>query len=75
MKFESSICRIFEVFLENSLKTTGVNHNVAPSRSKSEVLAEIQPFGSFVACICFIKCKNGKHACPFSLMELLRELS
>ena len=74
MKSESSICRIFEVFMENSLKTTGVSHNVGPSRSKSEVLAEIQPFGSFVACVCFIKCRNGKHAFPFSLMKPLGEL-
>lgn len=75
MKFESSICRIFDVFLENSLNTTGVNHNVGLSRSHSEVLAEIQPFASFVACVHFIKSKRGKRAFPFSLMELLGELS
>lgn len=40
MVFASSICGIFEVFLQNSLKTPGAGHSVALSRRKSGVPVE-----------------------------------
>lgn len=64
MKCKSSICEILDIFLENSLKTTGVSHGFVLNKSKSEVLVEIHPSPSFVICICFT-----------SLKELLGELS
>lgn len=58
MKCKSSICGILDVFLENSLKTTGVSHGVVLSKSKSEVLVEVRPSASFVIYICFSSLKE-----------------
>lgn len=74
MKFEASICGIFEVFSQNSSKATGWSKaQCCLSRSKSQLLLETHPFASFVT-LSVIRFKNGKNAYPSSLMKLI-ELS